>query len=97
MKKTLASFLALFLTLSAPSVFAQMPMGVPMTPAATPAFEKVGVVAAAQGKIELKTPGQVGRIAQSGQATDKAVTEIWTAPETLGFIRDYVAKTLKKS
>jgi enoyl-CoA hydratase len=37
------------------------------------------------------------RYAQSGEATDKAVTEIWTAPETLGFVRDYVARTLKKN
>lgn len=36
------------------------------------------------------------RIVASGKATDKAVTEIWTAPETLQFIRDYVARTLKK-
>ena len=36
-------------------------------------------------------------MAQSGEATDKAVTEIWTAPETLAHIRDYVARTLKKS
>ena len=32
----------------------------------------------------------------SGAATDKAVTDIWTAPETLAHIRDYVARTLKK-
>ena len=67
MKKTLASFLTFFLALSAPAVFAQMPLGAPMAPAAAPAFEKIGIVAAAQGTIELKTPGQVGRIAKSGQ------------------------------
>jgi enoyl-CoA hydratase len=37
------------------------------------------------------------RLAQSGAVTDKTVTEIWTAPETLARIRDYVARTLKKS
>ena len=37
------------------------------------------------------------RLKQSGEATDKAVTEIWTAPATLAYIRDYVARTLKKS
>lgn len=37
------------------------------------------------------------RLERSGEATDKAVTAIWTAPETLGFIRDYVARTLKKN
>ena len=36
------------------------------------------------------------RIAASGSATDKAVTDIWTAPETLGYIRDYVERTLTK-
>jgi enoyl-CoA hydratase len=36
------------------------------------------------------------RYAQSGEATDKDVTAIWTASATLGFVRDYVAKTLKK-
>ena len=36
------------------------------------------------------------RLERSGEATEKAVTEIWTAPATLGFIRDYVARTLKK-
>jgi enoyl-CoA hydratase len=37
------------------------------------------------------------RVGQNGAATDKVVTEIWTAPATLAYIRDYVAKTLKKS
>ena len=37
------------------------------------------------------------RYAQSGAATDKAVTEIWAAPEALARIRDYVARTLKKA
>ena len=37
------------------------------------------------------------RLAQYGEATDKAVNEIWTAPATLNFIRDYVARTLKKA
>jgi enoyl-CoA hydratase len=37
------------------------------------------------------------RMAQSGEATDKAVTAIWAAPETLGYIRDYVARTFKKN
>jgi len=37
------------------------------------------------------------RLQRSGEATDKAVTDIWTAPPTLSYIRDYVARTLKKS
>jgi enoyl-CoA hydratase len=36
------------------------------------------------------------RILRSGAATDKAVTDIWTAPETLRHIRDYAARTLNK-
>ena len=66
MKKIIASFTAFLLLCSAPAVFAQMP--VPMTAAVIPAgLERIGVVAATQGKVELKMPGQVGRIAQSGQ------------------------------
>ena len=34
---------------------------------------------------------------KSGEATDKVVTDIWAAPSTLGYIRDYVARTLTKS
>ena len=37
------------------------------------------------------------RMARSGEATDKTVTDIWTAPATLTYIRDYVARTLKKN
>jgi enoyl-CoA hydratase len=37
------------------------------------------------------------RLERSGETTDKAVTAIWTAPETLAYIRDYVARTLKKN
>jgi enoyl-CoA hydratase len=37
------------------------------------------------------------RYAQSGEATDKTVTGIWCADATLGYLRDYVARTLKKS
>jgi enoyl-CoA hydratase len=36
------------------------------------------------------------RLADSGAATDKIVADIWAAPETLGHMRDYVARTLKK-
>jgi enoyl-CoA hydratase len=50
----------------------------------------------AQTKMQIRQ-AVTERLAQSGQATDKAVTAIWTAPETLGYIRDYVARTLKKN
>ena len=49
----------------------------------------------AQTKMQIRQAVSE-RMAASGQATDKKVTEIWTAPATLGFIRDYVARTLKK-
>jgi enoyl-CoA hydratase len=48
----------------------------------------------AQAKKQLRQ-AVAERYAQSGAATDKVVTDIWTAPETFGFIRDYVARTLK--
>ena len=49
----------------------------------------------AQTKMQIRH-AVTERMAASGAATDKAVTEIWTAPETLGRIRDYVARMLKK-
>jgi enoyl-CoA hydratase len=36
------------------------------------------------------------RYAASGEATDKAVTDIWCAEKTLGYIRGYVERTLSK-
>ncbi len=50
----------------------------------------------AQTKKQIRQP-VTERLERSGAATDKAVTEIWTAPATLATIRDYVARTLKKS
>ncbi len=50
----------------------------------------------AQTKMQIRAP-VTERLAQSGEATDEAVTEVWAAPETLAYIRDYVARTLKKS
>jgi enoyl-CoA hydratase len=38
----------------------------------------------------------IERMEKSGATTDKAVTEIWCAPETIARIRDYVARTLGK-
>jgi enoyl-CoA hydratase len=37
------------------------------------------------------------RLERSGAEVEKIATEIWAAPETLGYIRDYVARTLKKA
>ena len=50
----------------------------------------------AQTKAQIRQP-VVERLQRSGEATDKAVTDIWAAPDTLRYIRDYVARTLKKS
>ena len=50
----------------------------------------------AQTKMQIRQ-AVTERMAQSGAATDRAVTEIWTAPETLGRIRDYVVRTFKKA
>jgi enoyl-CoA hydratase len=50
----------------------------------------------AQTKSQIRQP-VTERLQRSGVATDKAVTEIWTAPATLAFVGDYVARTLKKS
>jgi enoyl-CoA hydratase/carnithine racemase len=49
-----------------------------------------------QNKMQIRQP-VTERMAQSGAATEKAVTEIWCAPATLSYIRDYVARTLKKA
>ncbi|HEY6024263.1 MAG TPA: enoyl-CoA hydratase/isomerase family protein [Pseudolabrys sp.] len=50
----------------------------------------------AQTKSQIRQP-VAERLQNCGEATDKAVTHLWTAPETMAYIRDYVARTLKKS
>jgi enoyl-CoA hydratase/carnithine racemase len=48
-----------------------------------------------QTKRQMRAP--VGeRMAKSGLTTERAVTDIWAAPETLSYIRAYVERTLKK-
>lgn len=49
----------------------------------------------AQTKAQIREPVRE-RLARGGTATEKAVTDIWCAPETLARIRDYVAKTFQK-
>lgn len=49
----------------------------------------------AQTKMQTRQP-VAERYAASGEATDKTVTDIWCADATLGYIRAYVARTLKK-
>lgn len=50
----------------------------------------------AQTKMQIRQP-VIERLTKNGEATDRAVTDIWTAPTTLAYIRDYVARTLTKS
>ena len=50
----------------------------------------------AQTKMQIRQP-VAERLQKSGKTTDEAVTEIWTAPATLAYIRDYVTRTLSKS
>jgi hypothetical protein len=45
---------------------------------------------------EMRQP-VVERLDRSGAAIDKIATEIWAAADTLGHVRDYVARTLKKA
>ena len=53
-------------------------------------------VAFAHTKAQMRQP-IIERLERSGVAIDKIATEIWVAVETLGHIRDYVARTLKKA
>ena len=57
-------------------------------------------LAALSPKAFAQTKGQIRQAAaervKTGAATEKAVTEIWAAPETLSYIRGYVERTLKK-
>jgi enoyl-CoA hydratase len=63
--------------------------------AAAQSLAALSPAAFAQTKMQIRQ-AVTERMAQSGQATDKAAAEIWTAPATLAYIHDYVAKTLKK-
>jgi enoyl-CoA hydratase len=64
--------------------------------AAAQSLAALSPAAFAQTKMQIRQ-AVTERMTQSGEATDKAVTAIWTAPETLHYIRDYVARTLKKN
>ncbi len=63
--------------------------------AAARALAALSPAAFEQTKRQIRQP-VAERLQRSGEATDKAVTEIWTAPATLTYIGDYVARTLKK-
>jgi enoyl-CoA hydratase/carnithine racemase len=64
--------------------------------AAARQLARLSPAAFTQAKKQLRQ-GVIESVARSGSATDKIVTDIWAAPESLGYIRDYVARTLKKT
>ena len=64
--------------------------------AAAQKLARLSPPAFAQAKKQLRLP-VAERLERSGAATDEIVADIWTAPETLGYIRDYVARTLNKA
>jgi enoyl-CoA hydratase len=49
----------------------------------------------AQTKAQIRQP-VAERMAASGAATEKAITDIWAAPATLDYVRSYVERKLKK-
>jgi enoyl-CoA hydratase len=61
--------------------------------AAAQSLAKLSPAAFAQTKKQLRQEA-AERVARSGAETDAAVTDIWT--EALGYVRDYVARTLNK-
>ena len=68
----------------------------PRAVAAAEELARLSPLAFAQAKAQIRIAVSE-RIAHSWTATDKAVTDIWAAAETLDYIRNYVARTLKKS
>jgi len=50
----------------------------------------------AMTKGQIRQP-LIDRMAKDGARVDALAEKIWTSPDTLGHVRDYVAKTLKKS
>jgi enoyl-CoA hydratase/carnithine racemase len=62
--------------------------------AAAKAFAALSPKAFTQTKTQLRQ-AVTERFNCSGPVTDAAVTEIWSAPETIVYIRDYVERTLK--
>jgi enoyl-CoA hydratase/carnithine racemase len=59
-------------------------------------FATLSPAAFTQTKMQIRQTVSE-RLMASGEATDKKVTAIWTAPKTLDYINAYVARTLKKA
>jgi len=64
--------------------------------AAAQKLAQLSPAAFSQTKMQLRQEISE-RLKRSGAATDKIATEIWAAPQTLRYIGDYVARTLKKA
>jgi enoyl-CoA hydratase len=58
-------------------------------------FASLSPAAFAQTKKQLRQQARE-RVERTRESTDKIVTDIWAAPQTLDYVRDYVARTLKK-
>jgi enoyl-CoA hydratase len=70
-----------------------------LMPSAISAAEQLAALspaAFAQTKAQLRAEARE-RLERTGAATDKIATEIWAAEPTLAYVRDYVARTLKKA
>jgi enoyl-CoA hydratase len=63
--------------------------------AAAQALAALAPPAFAATKRQIRLP-VTERLAKHGEAIDAAAEHIWTAPETLEHIRDYVARTFKR-
>jgi enoyl-CoA hydratase len=69
-----------------------------MTSAMAAARQMAQLSPAAFSQAKKQIRQHVGdSVARSGAATDNIVTDIWSAPESLGYIRAYVERTLKKA
>ena len=69
-----------------------------LLPQAIAAAQKLAALsppAFAMTKMQLRQ-GAAARLAHAAE-TEKVATDIWAAPDTIGRVRDYVARTLKKA
>ena len=64
--------------------------------AAARQMSQLSPAAFSQTKLQVRQP-VTERLQKSGEATDRVVADIWAAPATLDYIRDYVARTLTKA
>jgi enoyl-CoA hydratase len=67
----------------------------PKAIAAAQELARLSPLAFAQTKKQLRAEIRE-RLARNSAEDDKVATDIWASPETLGYVRDYVARTLKK-